>query len=77
MPKNCGKMASMTNAMRFICEWIRVMIKLSRPGGVKAIAAENIVLRQQLITLSRRYKRSPKLTASDRNKYPRGKPHGI
>ena len=42
------------------------MIKIARPGGVKAIAAENIVLRQQLITLSRRYKRSPKLTASDR-----------
>jgi len=63
MLKKYGKMASMTNTMRFICGWIRVMIKLSRPGGVKAIAAENIVLRQQLITLSRRYKRSPKLTA--------------
>jgi len=56
----------MINVMRFICGWIRVMIKLSRPGGVKTIAAENIMLRQQLITLSRRYKRSPKLTASDR-----------
>jgi len=66
MLKNCGKMASMTNTMRFICGWIRVMIKLLRPGGVKAIAAENIALRQQLITLSRQYKRSPKLNASDR-----------
>jgi len=32
----------------------------------KAISAENILLRQQLITLKRRYKRSPKLTFSDR-----------
>ena len=56
----------MTNAIRFICGWIRVMIKLLRPGGVKAIAAENIALRQQLITLSRQYKRSPKLNTSDR-----------
>jgi len=42
------------------------MIKLLRPSGAKAIAAENIVLRQQLITLSRQQKRSPKLKTSDR-----------
>ena len=42
------------------------MIKIVKPGGIKAIAAENIALRQQLITLSRQYKRSPKLTTSDR-----------
>ncbi len=36
------------------------MIKLLRPGGAKAVAAENIALRQQLITLSRQNKRSPK-----------------
>ena len=50
----------------FICAWIRVMIKLSRPGGAKAIAAENMVLRQQLIKLSRKHKRSPKLKISER-----------
>ncbi len=50
----------------FICAWIRVMIRLSRPGGAKAIAAENMVLRQQLITLSRKHKRSPKLKISER-----------
>ena len=52
--------------IRFICGWIRVMIILLRPGGAKAIAAENIALRQQLISLSRQNKRSPKLTTSDR-----------
>ncbi len=56
----------MTNAIRLICGWIHVMITLLRSGGLKVIAAENIVLRQQLITLSRQHKRSPKLTTSDR-----------
>lgn len=56
----------MINVMRFICGWIRVIIMISRPGGVKAVASENMILRQQLITLSRQYKRSPKLKTSDR-----------
>ena len=56
----------MTSLIRFICGLICLMAKLLRPSGVKAIAAENIVLGQQLIRLSRQYKRSPKLTTSDR-----------
>lgn len=56
----------MINVMRFVCGWIRVMIKIARPDGVKAIAAENLAFRQQLITLSRQHKRSPNLEASDR-----------
>ena len=56
----------MVNTMRFICGWIRVIIKILRPGGVKAVAAENMALRQQLITVSRQHKRSPKLIPSDR-----------
>ena len=46
-------MAPMINVLRFICEWIRVLIKILGPGGVKAVAAENAVLRQQLITMKR------------------------
>ncbi len=41
---------------------IVVCLRLLSPGGVRAIAAENIVLRQQLITLSRNQKRAPRLT---------------
>lgn len=37
-----------------------------RPGGVRAVMAENLALKQQLITLNRRNKRSPKLTSFDR-----------
>ncbi len=35
-------------------------------GGAKALAAENMVLKQQLITVGRRCKQSPKLRTSDR-----------
>lgn len=34
-----------------------------RPGGLRAVVAENIALRKQLIALSRHQKRTPKLTA--------------
>jgi len=56
----------MISLIRFICGWLHVMVKFLRPSGVKAVAAENIALRQQLIRLSRQYKRSPKLTTSER-----------
>ncbi len=56
----------MVNVIRIICEWVRIIIKLSRPAGVKSLACENITLRQQLMILSRQRKRSPRLKASDR-----------
>jgi len=48
--------------LSFINVWLRVL----RPGGTRAVAAENIVLRQQLIALPRHHKRAPKLTTFDR-----------
>ncbi len=59
-------MVLMMNLTRFLCGWIRALILISRPGGVKAIVAENMMLRQQLIRLSRQHKRSPKLKTFDR-----------
>ncbi len=50
----------------FLSGWIRVVMILMRPGGAKAIVAENIALRQQLIMLSRQRHRSPKLNTFDR-----------
>jgi len=43
-------------------------LNLCKPGGVKALMAENIALRQQLITLNRNRKRNraPRLTTQDR-----------
>src|SRR6266852_4071720 len=40
--------------------------KLCGPGGVRAVIAENLVLKQQLIVLRRGRRRAPSLTLSDR-----------
>ena len=38
--------------------------KLCGPGGVRAVIAENLVLKQQLIVLRRGRRRAPRLTLS-------------
>ena len=40
--------------------------KLCGPGGVRAVIAENLVLKQQLIVLRRARRRAPNLTLGDR-----------
>src|SRR5262249_710840 len=40
--------------------------RLCGPGGVRAVIAENLLLKQQLMVLRRRRRRSPKLTGTDR-----------
>ena len=40
--------------------------KLCGSGGVRAVIAENLVLKQQLIVLRRGRRRAPRLTLSDR-----------
>jgi putative transposase len=40
--------------------------KLCGPGGVRAVIAENLVLKQQLLVLRRGRRRAPSLTLSDR-----------
>lgn len=40
--------------------------KLCGPGGVRAVIAENLLLKQQLIVLRRSRQRAPNLTVSDR-----------
>ena len=56
----------MMKIIAFISSYIVIWLKLLPAGGVRAIAAENIVLRQQLITVSRNQKRAPKLTFFDK-----------
>jgi len=43
-----------------------VAAKLCGAGGVRAVMAENLLLKQQLIVLRRARKRAPNLTSSDR-----------
>jgi len=45
---------------------ITTLLTLMSKGGIRKLASENILLRQQLIVLSRNKKRSPKLTLSDK-----------
>jgi putative transposase len=56
----------MMKIIAFISSYIVIWLRLLPAGGVRAVAAENIVLRQQLIMLSRNHKRAPKLTFFDK-----------
>ena len=38
----------------------------AKPGGVKVVMAETMIMKQQLIVMNRGKKRSPKLTTADR-----------
>jgi putative transposase len=42
------------------------LAKFLRPGGVRAVAAESLVLKQQLLVLNRSRERAPNLTTLDR-----------
>ncbi len=42
------------------------LIRLSRPGGVRSVLAESILLRHQLLILNRSRRRAPNLQVSDR-----------
>ena len=52
----------MMKLLALIFSYIVLCLRLLSPGGVRAVTAENIALRQQLITLSRSQKRAPRLT---------------
>ena len=42
------------------------LARLVRPGGVRAVAAESLVLKHQLLLMQRSWRRSPRLTPLDR-----------
>jgi hypothetical protein len=42
------------------------LAKLARPGGLGAVAAESLAVRDQLLILKRAQRRAPRLTAWDR-----------
>jgi len=52
--------------IRFIFTFLSGFLRVLRPGGVRALMAENTALEQQLIIVRRKQKRSPNLTAIDR-----------
>ena len=56
----------MIKLIALLSSYIVIWLRLLSPCGVRAVAAENIALRQQLITLSRGKKRAPRLTFFDK-----------
>ena len=45
---------------------ISLLVRLLQPGGMKAVAAENLVLKKQLLVIQRARERAPNLTTLDR-----------
>jgi len=56
----------MKSAVLLIVHSLVLIVKALRPGGVKAIIAENVLLRHQLAILSRSRQKAPNLHTSDR-----------
>ena len=50
----------------FVAHFLVTLAKLMRPGGVRSVAAESLLLKHQLIILNRSQKRAPNLTPWDR-----------
>jgi hypothetical protein len=45
---------------------LTTVAKLLTPGGAKAIIADSLVMKQQLLIINRSRRRAPNLTATDR-----------
>src|SRR5215831_10616141 len=45
---------------------IVIIVRLARPGGLRSVVAESVLIRQQVLILNRGRKRAPNLRASDR-----------
>jgi putative transposase len=45
---------------------IVIIIRLARPGGIRSVVAESVLMRHQVLILNRGRKRAPNLRASDR-----------
>ena len=56
----------MRSMILFAVHFLVVLAKMLRPGGIKALIAENLILKHQLTVLSRARQRAPNLKATDR-----------
>jgi hypothetical protein len=45
---------------------VTTVVRLTRPGGVRAVVAESVLVKQQLVILNRSRKRAPRLRLTDR-----------
>ena len=56
----------MPETIELLIHFLVSAIKLLRPGGVKVVMAETMIMKQQLIVMNRGRARAPKLGTSDR-----------
>src|SRR5438067_10938369 len=56
----------MSNLVTLFIHFIATLARLLGPGGVRALIAESLLLKHQILILNRSRKRSPNLHASDR-----------
>jgi putative transposase len=56
----------MRDLVRLFVHLLTTVIRLSRPGGLRSVLAESVLLKHQLQILNRSRRRAPNLHASDR-----------
>jgi putative transposase len=56
----------MRDILLLFAHLVVTLVRLARPGGLRSILAESVLLRHQLLILNRGRKRAPKLSAWDR-----------
>ena len=62
----CDNLQLMRDLLVLAIHLIVTLAKLLRPGGVRAVAAESLSLKHQLLISNRTRQRAPNLTALDR-----------
>lgn len=66
MAANNAEKGAMRLAVSLAALLLTSLARLSRPGGMKAVIAENLILRQQLLLLNRKRRRAPNLGPLER-----------
>src|SRR5215475_6721311 len=56
----------MRNILTLVLHAIVTIIRVAQPGGVRAVVAESVLMRHQVLILNRGRKRAPNLRSSDR-----------
>ena len=56
----------MRDVVTLFLHLIVVLFRLARPGGLRSVVAESVLVRHQLLILNRGRKRAPNLRAADR-----------
>ena len=56
----------MKGLLLLLIHLVVVLIRLVRPGGIRALVAENLIMKQQLLVFGRARRRAPNLSPLER-----------